>query len=389
MNNMLTTLINIYKKSFTMQYIKAILFLVSFTMALIFISCENATTPPTPTKSVRDYTWTIDTLNIPDAFQNLMSSMYAANSEDIYLVGHNSGSQIYAGDGKMWHYNGKDWSVVRLRDQLGGFQLKAIHGSSSNNVWAVGSRQSSGDDFPTSFIAQYNGVSWKEHLRKSPNGIYDEPLSKSDVYSVYVESETEVWACGEGGVVYHYDGTSWDVDTIRIELNEDENFIAKDIVIYNSEILLLGFKNFQGAFFGTYYMFKKENQDWIIQDSIVQDAQGIKNWKWGAGYFYLSNSNQLYTMGLGGVFKLEGHSWTNIFENDSSIEGISEKDENNILAVGDFGLVFHYNDSDWKKLSNLEIADKYTCVWQDSDEAIIVGQLLGAYPMKTIVLHGK
>lgn len=309
-----------------------------------------------------------------------MSSMYAANEDDIYLVGHNSTGDI---NGGMWHYDGEEWATVSLTEQVGPFTLTSIDGSSPNNIWAVGGL------FDFAVILQYDGVNWKKHLAETSDGKFGTPLSYNDVYSVYVESETEVWACGEGGVVYHYDGNNWDIDTIRIELNEDENFIAKDIVIFNSETLLLGFRNLQGAFFGTYYMFKKENQDWIIQDSIVQGAQGIKNWKWGAGYFYLSNSNQLYTMGFGGVFKLEGYSWINIFENDSPIEGISEKDKNDILAVGDFGLVFHYNGQNWEKISNLEIADKYTCVWQDSDEAYIVGWLLDRYPQKTIVIHGK
>ena len=348
--------------------------------SMLLSSCEKPTDTK-PTKSVSDYTWTIDTLELPDPFQNLMSSMYAVNEGDIYLVGHNSTGDL---NGGMWHYDGDKWATVKLREQVGAFgTLKSIDGSSPNNIWAVGGTS----NYAT--ILQYDGANWKKHLAETSDGMYGTPISEHDVYSVYVVSETEVYACGDGGLVYYYDGNSWDVDSIKINLNENEKFSAKDIILFNSELMVLGFKHFSGNFFGTYYILKRNKQNWMIQDSIVQGPQGGTEWKWGTGHFYLSSSNQLYTLGFGGVFQFNGSTWTNIFTNETPINGISVKNENNILIVGDFGLVFHYNGQNWERLSTLDFADIYTCVWQNSDEAIIVGQLLDGYPQKTIVVIGK
>ncbi len=350
-------------------------------LIVVAISCEKPTETK-PTKSVRDYTWTIDTLKLPEPFQNLMRSMYVANSKDIYLVGHNS-----TGDpnGGMWHYDGKEWETVKLREQVGAFgTLYSIHGSSPNNVWAVGGSK----DYAV--FLQYNGSNWKKHLAETSDGIFGTPISKHEIYSVYTESETNVWACGDGGLVYHYDGSSWDVDTIRIRLGKNENLAINNVVVFNSEIYFLGVKYLSGNLYGTHYLIKKTENGFAITDSLVEDVYGNTDWKWGVDHFYLSNSNQLYSFGFGGVFEFNGDSWTNIFEYESPITGVNAKNKNDIFVVGDFSLVAHYNGKDWKRLSKLDFNDVvYTCVWQNSNEAFIVGQLLSGYPQQTIVLHGK
>lgn len=102
-------------------------------------SCDTTEPPEHKAESPREYTWQIDTLTIPDAFQNLMRSIWAANADDIYICGHNSGSDIYPGNGYMWHYDGKEWNVVDIYNSASWFgNLTSIHGSSSTNVWTVG-----------------------------------------------------------------------------------------------------------------------------------------------------------------------------------------------------------------------------------------------------------
>ncbi|MDA3860614.1 MAG: hypothetical protein PF445_05260 [Melioribacteraceae bacterium] len=369
-----------------MKQKKVIIKIIFLALIIALNSCDKSTNPQTR-KSVRDYTWTIDTLNLPDPFQNKMRSMYAANADDIYLVGHNS-----TGDpnGCMWHYNGSEWSTVKLREKLGGFQLNSIHGSSSNNVWAVGSKQSHGDDFKKSFIAQYDGAEWKEHLAKTPNGMFDAPISKHEIYSVFAESETEVWACGAGGLVYHYDGNSWAIDTLKMSLKEDEKLLATDIVIYNSEILLLGRKYNSGEAWGTYYFLKKQDDKWEIIDSLVQNVIGGNTYKWGIGNFHKSVSNKLYSCGSGGVFEYSRNNWSNIFNSETSITNIDVKKNNEMIIVGTFGLIYHYDGIDWKKITAINNNDiSYTGITAYEDEAFIIGYHYYGFPQQTIVLHGK
>lgn len=349
-------------------------------LAILLPSCDNSIDHKS-TKSIRDYTWTIDTLELPDPFQNLMSSMYAANENDIYLVGHNSTGDF---NGGMWNYNGEEWATVKVREQVGAYgTLNAVHGSAPNNIWAVGG------SFEYATILQYNGIKWKKHLAETSDGIYGTPLSKNNVYSVYVESETAIWACDNGGLVYHYDGNNWDIDTIKVvALDSLDVFQLYNIVKYNEEIFVTGVKRQSNEGWGKLFLLKKKGSNWEIEDS---SDYGIGDPKFDVRLF-VSQTNNFYSLGTGGIYLRLNKQWENIFSIESSINDISVESENNILAVGSFGKVFHYNGNDWYQITELEqFSEIYVDVqlFTKSDEAIIVGWLLDGYPQKTIVAHGK
>ena len=143
---------------------------------ITFYSCKGPTDPPPPEKSARDYTWTADTLSYPESFQTLMSSMYATSTNNIYLVGHCNDSR-----GSIWHYDGKEWKpltddifTVVARSSISPYQ---VHGTSENNIWIVGSRNSLNPTPPPNFLAesfiiQYDGTTWKEHKVNTKSAIY-------------------------------------------------------------------------------------------------------------------------------------------------------------------------------------------------------------------------
>jgi len=312
-----------------------------------------------------------------------MSSMYASSSEDIYLVGHNSGSQIYSGNGGMWHYDGSEWSVVRLRESLGGFYLESIHGSSSNNVWAVGSRQSSGDDFYKSYIMQYNGVSWKEHLIEQENGLYV-PMSKNIVFSVYAVSETEVWACGAGGLVYHYDGTSWDVDTLNNPLTTG-TFHLRKIVGNGSNKFMLSTNAKDWNTTTHYYIYKYKEGTWEIVDTFTSEEY----YSFGVTDMYYSSLGELYTVGPE-IYKYQITDWERISADYSTwIWSMFDYGKSNMISVG-YGKAFHYNGSDWKEIEATTDSEAlYRAVWMDDKNTFIVGNKTIDNSDKTIVWHGK
>ena len=367
------------------KYILIILTVV--TIITVFYSCKDNPVNPPPVKSPRDYTWIIDTLNIPDAFQNLMRSMYAANAEDIYLIGHNSGSQIYSGNGQMWHYNGKKWSVVDLRKYVtcAGF-LYGIHGTSSNNIWAVGEDcKNYKYKYRIPLILQYNGVTWKKHLIKQKNGLYG-PLSHNEIYSVFVESETNVWACGAGGLVYHYDGNNWDIDTLNIPLakNKERFELVKIVGNKNNKYIL---SNYSESWDATtrYYIFHYKNDQWAVIDSF---AERPYYHPFGVTDLYYSSFGELYSVGPE-VYKRENNWETITLDHYTWIWGISDYGKDNMIAVGTYR-AFHYNGSDWAEIKALTDENiSYQCVWMDSKNVFVVGNTTIDNTGKTIVWHGK
>ncbi len=350
-------------------------------LAIIIIapSCDESTAPESR-KSVRDYTWTLDTLKIPDANQNLMRSIYGANSKDIYLVGHNSGSPMNNGNGGMWHYDGNEWSIVILRAEIGPVgTLNSVHGSSSNNVWAVGGSI----DYAT--ILQYNGVNWKKHLVSyNRDGLSGTPLARNEVFDVYAESETEVWACGAGGLVYHYDGTSWDVDTLDNPLTTG-TFHLRKIVGNGSNKYMLSTNAKDWNTSSHYYIYKYTEGTWEIIDTFTSEEY----YSFGVTDMYYSSFGELHTVGPE-IFKYQINDWEQISVDYSTwIWSMFDYGRSNMISVG-YGKAFHFNGSDWKEIEALTDSEAfYRAVWMDDKNTFVVGYKTIDNKDKTIVWHGK
>ena len=66
--------------------------------------------------------------------------------------------------------------------------------------------------------------------------------------------------------------------------------------------------------------------------------------------------------------------------------GTSDQD---FFAVGDFGILRHYNGTDWFLYERVHHTDLvYSAAWTDGREVFVVGFTI-AYPQKTVILHGR
>ncbi|MEW6195317.1 MAG: hypothetical protein AB1521_09190 [Bacteroidota bacterium] len=354
--------------------------LITFTAILILNSCKDNGTQPPQTKSVRDYTWTADTLAYEGSAQTLMRSIWGSSANDIYICGHNDRSK-----GNLWHYDGTKWTAVDLFQTVESTAntLYAVHGTAPDNVWVVGSKIKNNPDPPPnflnpSFIIQYNGSKWVEHKVNT----------SSAIQSVYAVSANEVWACGADGIVYSYNNGIWDIDTIKIT-PPTLDYQLNNIIKYKDKLYCFGRNSAEQGAKDTYYFFEKNTSGWAKVDSFIIQT-GSLEFKWGPSAFYISKDNKLYSHGFGGVFEFTGSSWNNLFHTDYAITDMSGVAANNFLLSADFGHVFHYNGNDWKELEALYQYDVvYTGVWRDEDEAFIIGRDLSGYPQTTIVWHGK
>lgn len=345
-------------------------FLFTFQLPLLIfiISCEESTKPYIQ-KSVREYSWNIDTLHI-DANQNYMRAMWASSSDDVYLVGHSSGGQIYEGDGGMWHFNGKNWEVVRLLQLVGGGKLYDIDGSSSENIWAVGERKSYGDIDYQPYVIQYNGSNWIKHNLENFGGIY----------SVLVVDYNDIWACGQYGLIYHFNGINWKIDTLRVTNNKFDKIGLGRIVGTNKEKYILGHWESELTTEIISIIYENNGGDWQILDSSSSNS----NYSFGVTHLYYSTFDQLFSVGPD-IYKRnaiwEKYSTTN----QSWIWGIFDNGESNILTVGT-GEVIHFNGSNWQEIIALRNIDYlYRAVWLSEDSAFIVGHIID----KTIVWKGN
>jgi hypothetical protein len=155
--------------------------------------------------------WTI--VKHPEPLSGLQfTSVKAFTSNDVWAVGY--GSVIRGGKSLnqpvIEHWNGQSWSPVASPDLTpsGGGTLYALDGTSSDNLWAVGSASN------RLLSEHWDGQSWK---------IIDTPAVPPDssnwLASVAVSSSGGVWVVGrvrDGSNAFqpfiaHWDGHQWQV----------------------------------------------------------------------------------------------------------------------------------------------------------------------------------
>jgi hypothetical protein len=143
--------------------------------------------------------------------QNVLLGVKAFSDQDVWAVGsHNvPGSLNFAS--MIQHWNGSSWSVVPSPNPVV-FEnrLKAIDGTSPNDVWAVGHTQPFEDGVRSPFIVHWNGSSWSAVA--TPN------VRDGSLEGVVAVAPNDVWAVGSKfslsllwhvPFALHYDGSTW------------------------------------------------------------------------------------------------------------------------------------------------------------------------------------
>ncbi len=336
----------------------------------IISACHEKGTEPQPNKNPREYTWIADTIYYPGSYnQTEMLTIWGSSPNDVYGVGFNNASAV-----TIWHYDGNSWTDVKL-DVFGinPIVLSCIYGFSSNDIWAVGWRGDLGS--PNSgAIIHYDGSKWSEANIIKGGALND----------ICGSSPNDIWACGFWGIVYHYDGTKWDKDSLSVYMPQGAEFQLLNIRESKNIAYATGVK-YENSIGFTYYFFKQVNKSWQIIDSLVS---GSGTFAWGTKLWESPEGN-LFSF-RDGVFKWNGNSWDDVFLEPYALESLDGTSEQNVFAVGNYGIAYHYNGSDWYQFQQLKNENiVYTGVWTDGNEAFICGFTTNGYPQKTIVWHGK
>ncbi|HET9136447.1 MAG TPA: hypothetical protein VFO76_07415 [Candidatus Kapabacteria bacterium] len=197
-------------------------------------------------------------------------------------------------------YHGKKYSVDEFRlDQIGIMNypidggVRSCWGPSSNDMFFVGD---------TGTIFHYDGANWTK---------FPKPTTK-DLRSVWGTSHNDVWACGYNTskgqtILLHYDGNSWTEENISITNN-----------------------TITGGFDGV----------WACDS---------------AGHKFVATSGALL------IRKTDNGNWrsdSGLVPNrlgDGSFIGIGPvgNSPNDMMAIGGWGFIAHWNGKDWKRYDQL------------------------------------
>jgi hypothetical protein len=364
----------IRKYSNTCEYVlHKVLFVPLICFIISSLTCKDGSTKPSDNvKSPRDYTWTVDTLTYPGSMQTSMREIWASSPTDVYVVGHNDQNR-----GLMYHFDGTVWTDVKLSTIQGGaiegpIDLYAIYGFSSNDIYAVGERLYINPTPPPNFldsnlIIHFNGVQWTEIVITR-----DGYLS-----SIWGANSQDIWAGGTHGSLYHYQSGPWN------EIVYDSlSFISSIWGLSSSDVYFTSVRgDIQPHDTLIYQLWYYNGVSLSSIDSFMVTPINLQS---KFGYNLWQTEQILYSSGYG-VYIMEGNQWRQFLVNEYPLH-IGGSSRCNIYAVGDFGRIFHWNGTDWLRLTAIENPGvQYLSVWANNREAFIVGN----DGSQSFILHGN
>ena len=276
---------------------------------------------------------------------------FLAEIENLFAVHGSSSDNVFAvgAKGTILHYDGSAWTQI---DSPTSVDLYGVWVYDTSFALAVGEGGT---------ILSYNGSQWIQTL----------PIINTNLYGIWGSSDTNVYAVGQQGIVLHFDGTAWTVDTVASDLTPDD---LNDIWGASSSFI---FAVGNGGMILHY-----DGSDWSSRDDVTgADLYGV----WGSGS---TSGEVLFAVGAGGeAYGYDfGGNWTPIdwglMDTPTSdlfdVWGVDtvaswSEDELGAFIVGEDGTILEYDGTTWKDES-VGTGNLYGAWASDASFALAVGE---------------
>ncbi|MCP5061993.1 MAG: hypothetical protein GY936_05960 [Ignavibacteriae bacterium] len=310
------------------------IFLLTTISLINFSSCEDPISPYDQLKpGRRDYTWEVDTLNIPFT---ILHKIWGSSPTDVWAIG--PGGDL---DKTIYHYDGEKWNNDGISRKISPI---SIWGFASDDVWLGGNEGR---------IWHYNGSDWSENFHiEDPRFVY------SGFQDIWGESNKNIWAVGyldsagtRKGLVYHYDGNDWS----RVNIDYKHGNLLR---------IRRGQKTNNN-----YYLWGLWEDDFIGDSTKLLEYNGSKYLKElsksrygnGKGHFVQEIDDEIIFTINNGLYTYKNSKFelfvTNSFPN--SYKGIVGRNKKDIFWSMPDGLT-HYNGSDIEYILNINDSQRLT-----------------------------
>ncbi len=274
--------------------------------------------------------------NLPGT--NALYDLWGTSPDNIFAVGYNA----------LWHYNGHAWRALTPPPKISPFLMRGVWGTSWNNVYAVG--YSTLPAGPQATVLHYDGRTWSGMAL--PPSFY-----ASELYDVWGSGPNDIFAVGEYGSIIHYDGTSWK----KMSLNNEKIFLYSVWGSGPKDVYAAGYiEPWDGV---VYHYDGKTWQEVYRKDSRFYDI-------WGLG------PNDVYVLDdWGHVYHYDGQSWQegpSVTKRIGNIYSLWGTGPDNLFAVGDHGIIAHYDGTQWQDQVRGPRFRAYGA-WTDGTHTVIVG----------------
>ena len=235
---------------------------------------------------------------------DIYNDVWSDGAGNVYIAPSNERN-----DAAVLHYDGTDWKKVGERGSF-----KGIHGTSKNNIYAVGDNHT---------VRHYNGITWTD--------IYNGD-NTTTLLSIWGTGDNNVYAVGEDSNIHLYTGTDWIIAPMGFTGHLTDIWgvsTSYDIYITNSNGLIY---QYDGTGWKTAYS----------PSSPSSPSQLLSIHGTGSSIAAVGNS--------GGVVSYKNGTWSpTTTPTENMLFDIWFSNQNNAYAVGNWGEVLHYDGSEWQK----------------------------------------
>src|SRR6266851_1863537 len=226
--------------------------------------------------------------------------------------------------GVLLHYLNGNWIAVTIYAWA---DLLQISMQSATLGWLLGQSQNTGE----TMILHYSGQQWMNmHLPGA--------LAHASITALSILDAHTVWAAGDYGSVFRYDGTTW---TQLPKACDECRINALDLVSPN-EGWAIGsrYNSSQGIIL--HYQYGK----WTLQSGTT--TPGLLS------ISMLSPTDGWATGGNGQIFRYAHEHWTQVDSpTNQELSQISMLSSTDGWAVGRLGTILHYQDGSWNLFTNI------------------------------------
>ena len=218
------------------------------------------------------------------------------------------------------HWNGSEWELKKIQSEFRGnnitVPLEGIIAFGSTDIWFVGSLPIHGD-----------GNNWTMYDLRTT---VDPSLSLSKAWG---SNSNNIYLVGRSGSIAHYNGSEWE----KIESGTELEF--HDIYGNNGKIYCVAAQLFSGI---NSELYEIKNNNALLIDNTNLGLSSVS--------IYVLRE-KLYVFGYYRLVRTEGKiGWEQISEpvNFDGYAKIRGNGYNDVVAVGSFGKIYHYNGISWK-----------------------------------------
>ena len=335
-----------------------------------------------------NFTWEIDTLG---GYGSYLNDVWIVNENDIWVVGNIvTDSMEY----NMAHWDGVEWELMGLvsqDEQIGDpgidpiienyssniVDLDAIHYFSDDDIWVC-----------SGFPKHWDGNNWTlYHLQNMGfDGV--------SINTMWGTSSSNLYFTGANGSIVHYDGTEF----VKMESGTDLNLVDISGTSDGEHIFVTGFNN-EGAlgghsialsYNGEWTTLREEDHFYPVNGS---DEFGLISAVWcttDTVYFMTYSGLRTYSI-ITNEERLKINRYS-MGASDRHIIKFIGNSLNDIIFVGSFGHLIHFNGLSWSQMFglNIQYPNGQLSIWgMDYNENLVVavGDLFDYE--KAVIVKGK